>query len=36
VEQLIESMKPETPLSDSGGGYGSSGGMGGSTGSSPQ
>jgi pilus assembly protein CpaC len=38
VEQLIESMKPETPLSDSstgGGGYGASGGMG-SSGSSPQ
>ncbi len=28
VEQLIESMKPETPLSDSSSGYGSSGGMG--------
>jgi len=37
VEQLIESMKPETPLSDSGsGGYGSSGGMGTSGGSSQQ
>ena len=37
VEQLIESMKPETPLSDGGGGYGASGGMGASSGgSSPQ
>lgn len=42
VEQLIESLKPETPLSDGGGsGYGASGGMGasgggGSGGSSPQ
>ena len=40
VEQLIESLKPETPLSDSGSGYGSSGGMGSSGssggGSSPQ
>ena len=36
VEQLIESMKPETPLSDSGS-YGSSGGSSGSSGgSSPQ
>jgi pilus assembly protein CpaC len=35
VEQLIESMKPETPLSDAnsgGGGYGASGGMGASGG----
>jgi pilus assembly protein CpaC len=37
VEQLIESLKPETPLSDSGsGGMGSSGGMGASSGSSTQ
>lgn len=39
VEQLIESMKPETPLSDTGGGsggYGGSGSMGSSGGSSPQ
>jgi pilus assembly protein CpaC len=38
VEQLIESMKPETPLSDSSSGYGGGGGsgMGSSSGSSPQ
>lgn len=37
VEQLIESLKPETPLTDSSsGGYGSSGGMGTSSGSSQQ
>lgn len=34
VEQLIESMKPETPLTDSG--YGGGGGGGGGGGSSPQ
>ena len=34
VEQLIDSMKPETPLSDSGGGYSGSGGGGGGSSSS--